>query len=345
MRSGSWDSFLLQPSEDASNIMISTDAITLTSFSALSSGSSEKHSHDISILSLGSSFVLLAGITKAPTHELVIHIWDLQYSVLLASHSMPMPSSLSPSEKRGLRLELISGSTTQAVLGITPAMSSKKGKGTDTSLRSTILIIPFSVPPTSTIANAMGCASNNSHWISQDTASAAIFSELDDTQETLVGSMRTMVEQNRPEAASVTFFEWADASRGQQGTSNGRSVGILSGSCLLRTLILLSLQNDVPLGHQFVKEVLQIVLQPSKTGNIPYSSKVLQFLLEKRAVSSTILEGGLLKCLLLRNDWVRGCPMFVNLTNINFSRQSLVRSNAYMIYLKMKLLPASNWSF
>lgn len=225
-----------------------------------------------------------------------------------------MPSSLSPSEKRGLRLELISGSTTQAVLGITPpAMSSKKGKGTDTSLRSTILIIPFSVPPTSTIANAMGCASNNSHWISQDTASAAIFSELDVTQETLVGSMRTMVEQNRPEAASVTFFEWADASRGQQGTSNGRSVGIFSGSCLLRTLILLSLQNDVPLGHQFVKEVLQIVLQPSKTGNIPYSSKVIQFLLEKRAVSSTILEGGLLKCLLLRNDWVRGCPMFCKL--------------------------------
>ena len=313
MRSGTWHSFLLQPSKDASNIMISTDAITLTSFSALSSGSSEKHSHDISILSLGSSFVLLAGITKAPTRELVIHIWDLQYSVLLASHSMPMPSSLSPSEKRGLRLELISGSTTQAVLGITPAMSSKKGKGTDTSLRSTILIIPFSVPPTSTIANAMGCASNNSHGISQDAASAAIFSELDVTQETLVGSMRTMVEQNRPEAASVTFFEWADASRGQQGTSNGRSVGIFSGSCLLRTLILLSLQNDVLLGHQFVKEVLQIVLQPSKTGNIPYSSKVLQFLLEKRTVSSTILEGGLLKCLLLRNDWVRGCSMFCKL--------------------------------
>ena len=216
--------------------MISVDAITLTSFSALSSGSSEKHTHDISILSLGSSFVLLAGITKTPTRELVIHIWDLQYSVLLASHSMLMPSSLSQAEKRRLRLELVGGSTTQSVLWITPAMSSMKGKGTDansSSLRSTILVIPFTVPSTSTIANAIGCGSNNSYWISRDAASATIFSELDVTQETLVGSMRTMVEQNRPEAASAAFFEWAEisnASRGQQGISNGQSVRLFSGS-------------------------------------------------------------------------------------------------------------------
>lgn len=147
---------------------------------------------------------------------------------------MPMPSSLSQAEKRGLRLELISGSTTQAVLGITPATSLKKGKGVDadsSSLRSTILVIPFTVPPTSTIANAMGHASNASGWISQDTASATLSSELDATQETLITSMRTMVEQNRPEAASTAFFEWvgsSNASHGPPGASNGQSVRLPS---------------------------------------------------------------------------------------------------------------------
>ena len=57
------------------------------------------------------------------------------------------------------------------------------------------------------------------------------------------------------------------------------------------------------LGHEFVKELLGIVLRPAITSNIPYSSKVLQYLLERRAVSANMVEGGLLRALKLRNDW------------------------------------------
>jgi hypothetical protein len=53
-----------------------------------------------------------------------------------------------------------------------------------------------------------------------------------------------------------------------------------------------------------VKELLDIVLQPAVGADLPYSSKVLRFLLEKRAVSANMVEGGLLHALKLRNDWV-----------------------------------------
>lgn len=53
-----------------------------------------------------------------------------------------------------------------------------------------------------------------------------------------------------------------------------------------------------------MKELLDIILQPAKGADIPYSSKVLQFLLEKQAVSANMVEGGLFRVLKLRSDWV-----------------------------------------
>jgi len=50
---------------------------------------------------------------------------------------------------------------------------------------------------------------------------------------------------------------------------------------------------------------MNIVLQPSKPSNTPYSSQIVQHLLEKETVSAGMVEVGLLAVLRLRNDWVR----------------------------------------
>jgi hypothetical protein len=88
-----------------------------------------------------------------------------------------------------------------------------------------------------------------------------------------------------------------------------------------------------------VKEVLDIVLQPNRGADIPYSSKTLQFLLERKAVSASMVEGGLLNALMLRNDWVNlHCvfPSFVVLI-ILFSNRFHTALALYRTYPRPKL--------
>jgi hypothetical protein len=56
--------------------------------------------------------------------------------------------------------------------------------------------------------------------------------------------------------------------------------------------------------YPFVKQLLDLLLQPSKPAKAPYPSGVLRFLLEKDLVSASMAENGLLEALRLRNDWV-----------------------------------------
>lgn len=218
---------------EAYNLSPLLDIINLTSLSAIAPashhGTSQKSQTEISLLSLGSSFVLLAGITRTPARDIVILLWDLQYSVVLSSHTLPIPSALTQADKKGLSLELVGAGTTQAILVLTPSNNPLKGKSSDTtsSLRSTVLVVPFTTPLTSTIAGAMGRASGSAKWIFQDESLVSQPSELDDSQISLLQTMRTTVDQNRPEGASTAFFEWVQntrASQGKQGAPNGQQV-------------------------------------------------------------------------------------------------------------------------
>ena len=58
-----------------------------------------------------------------------------------------------------------------------------------------------------------------------------------------------------------------------------------------------------PLGHIFIKQVLDILLPPSST-KLSHAPKVVKYLLERRAVSDCMVEGGLIPALLLRQDLV-----------------------------------------
>lgn len=53
-----------------------------------------------------------------------------------------------------------------------------------------------------------------------------------------------------------------------------------------------------------MKEVLNIVLQPTKPPNAVYSSELVQYMLKRQIVSANMVDVGLLRILRIRNDWV-----------------------------------------
>lgn len=231
-RSGSWHSFQLDPVDDTIGVSSVAESLQLATLSALTS-THQKFAGEMSLLSLGSSFVLLAGIARTPTCEIALLLWDLQYAVLLASHTLPIPSTLAQADKSGLVLELVGGGSNQTMLVLTPTSPPPSGKNSSkssdaaSSLRSTVLAIPFTVPATSTIAGAMGLASNSSKWLTNN-ESAEASSKMDAGQMTLLRTMRTAVEQNRPEGASTAFFEWTQKqnqkSQGKANAAQGSQV-------------------------------------------------------------------------------------------------------------------------
>lgn len=245
---------------------------------------------ELSLLSLGSSHVLVAGITTAST-ELAFLLWDLQYSVLLASRTMNLPASVYRAKKHGIQLRL-SGSPSRsqhALLTLlpifTPAVNGDAvpTPGSDESAqRSSILAVPLTVPSSSSVANALGRASATEKWLIPSHAQASGSSSSQDAaQAKVVRGMRTAMEQKRVEAADDVFFAWvAQQQDGPRASAK------------------------LPLGYQFVKGVLEVVFRvPKNATDIPYSPKVVRHLMQQRCVSSGMVDGGLFAALRLRQDW------------------------------------------
>jgi hypothetical protein len=197
------------------------------------------------LLSLGSSHVLLAGITQNPTREITLLLWDLQYSVLLASQTLPIPSALSQSNENTIKFNLVVANASQALLVLTPNVPSSHRKSqasTSSPSRSSVLVVPFTAPATSTIANAMGRASSGAKWFAQPNTSASPApnqAKYDPARMKLLDTMRSAMGQNRPQAASVAFFEWekrekaanekveiggSESTKGGTSSYNGKSV-------------------------------------------------------------------------------------------------------------------------
>jgi gephyrin len=61
---------------------------------------------------------------------------------------------------------------------------------------------------------------------------------------------------------------------------------------------------QVEFGYEFVKSILDAVIQPQKPPNALYSSEIVRRLIQKGVVRSTMVEGGLLSSLRTRDDWV-----------------------------------------
>ncbi|KAF9450156.1 hypothetical protein P691DRAFT_665850 [Macrolepiota fuliginosa MF-IS2] len=248
-----------------------------------------------SLLALTSSHVLFASPT--PQNEIALLLWDTQYSVLLASYILHLPSSLIPYAS-SLTLTLlapgasgvgITAGSQQAILVISQSISEVDGK---TPIKSSVYVVPYNVPARSTLANAIGRANASARWVIDGGSATATGGEEESPQDVarakLVSGMQTALEQNRPQAANALFMEWE---KREQEKVRFRGLNYLG-------------DGIEKLGYAFVKDVLKVVIQPQKPPNPLYSSEVVRHLVEKGVVRSAMLEGGLLASLRIRNDWV-----------------------------------------
>lgn len=165
----------------------------------------------VSILGLNSSYVLLAGVTKDSNAEIALLLWDIQYGVLLHSHSLPIPSTLD-GDSLSFSAKLVQGSSTQALLLLSPVAPKTK----HTQLRTTVLVAPFSVPETSRLANALGRAKAGAAWlVSEDLSSTpspdSTQAEISKSQNDLLQRLQELVEEEKMEDADNIFFNWVRA--------------------------------------------------------------------------------------------------------------------------------------
>ncbi|KAF9461998.1 hypothetical protein BDZ94DRAFT_1262189 [Collybia nuda] len=289
-RDGSWHTFQLE-SRDGDSLILSpaTETFRLTGLSFISN---TKSTEDISLLSLGSSHVLLTAVSKSPA-EIVLLLWDLQYSVLLAYNTLPIPSSLTESNDATIKLTLVHTLNSQAILLLSPTSPDGGRKLQTSTSRSSVLVVPFTVPATSTIANAMGRASFGAKWIDQGTASSSKSLSPpthDPVRSKVLATMTTAMQQNLPQAANVAFFEWEK----RETVAAARASDLAVDS---------DINSHPALDYAFVKDLLTTIFQLSKPANTPYSSEVLRYLLDRRLVSGTMVGGGLLAALRLKGDW------------------------------------------
>ncbi|CAA7259375.1 unnamed protein product [Cyclocybe aegerita] len=247
------------------------------------------------LLALTTSHVLLATVSS---QEINILLWDVQFAVLLASHSVPVPSSLSSSS---LQIRLVAGSHSQqsqktktqvvngqAILIISSVPTKKRqDEPFDASQQkstSVLLVVPFTVPSQSTIAAAMGRGAAGKKWLkissTLNDASASQKGAEETAKEKVLGTMRAAISSGRPQAAVAAFMKWAPK-EGQETTS--------------------------ALQHNFVKEVLELVLLPAPDSKAlsAYASEIVRYLLERQLACSSMISmpGGLLGALRLRADW------------------------------------------
>ena len=254
---------------------------------------------EVSITSVGSSHVLFCGFPSG-NDDIVLLLWDLRYSVVLASQTYPIPSSLGRSKKNPVEVKLVADPSqpSQAVLILSPRPtaphivngdSENRTPSVDSNARSSVLVVPLSVPSSSKLSNAIGRAPVTAKWLAQHSTATDGASPHDAGRAKLLRVIRTAMDQKRLEGVDQAFFDWVKQEEAKlpqpaQGAP----------------------KPEVQLGFRFVQDVLAVVFRQPKgvTENIPYSPKVVRYLLERRAVSSGMLEGGLLPALRLRNDWV-----------------------------------------
>ncbi|KAI9513303.1 hypothetical protein F5148DRAFT_1372599 [Russula earlei] len=294
---GQWRSFQLAVTTPSSLSLLSVSPplrlAGLTFIGNNSDAAAIQHSsRSVSLLPLGTSLVLLCG-GVIQSQELVLLLWDLRYSVVLASQRFSIPARLS---KDSIHLELIPALGTLALLSVSSGPLDKP------KTFSIVLVVPVTAPATSTIANAMGRASNSAKWLAKPEALSdglEVNVPLDSDRRGLLDKLKMVTQQDLPEAADSAFFEWL-------GNRSGSAVAVDSQNVE---------QGNHLFGHEFVREILDIVLQ-SKSTSALYPSKIVHHLLENRVVSATMLSQSLLGLLAEKQDWHAIQLAFKNVPNL-----------------------------
>ncbi|OCB87528.1 hypothetical protein A7U60_g5433 [Sanghuangporus baumii] len=277
---GIWTPYLLE----MDGVSITISASPPLRLKSLDFISEKKHrSPSVSLLSLGSSFVLLASTTLK---EIALLLWDIQYGVLLHSTILPIPSTLD-SPPNGISIQLERGSGSQALLILSPISANPKN---NTQQRSSVLVVPFSVPERSTIASALGKADLGAKWLG--TASSRQEGEDVFGAEIMLTQLKEAIDNNRIKEGDGIFFNWISErdekmKRPDTDKNEPEDVGMT-----------------------------EVVLRPEESPNKQYSPQICRYLVTKHLASHSMVKGGLLDALLQRNDWetIREC--FLNVVDL-----------------------------
>ncbi|KAF8489106.1 hypothetical protein JB92DRAFT_3014323 [Gautieria morchelliformis] len=321
-RRGDW--WLFRLGHDSAGAVTATPldkALCLTGLSLdLSSNGGPRIRCNPSVISVGSSFVLLAGISSDDPAELVLLLWDIQYSVVLATQRFPLPSTVGCSPKSPLILELVPVSRSQALLVLSPTIITTSTRTASAmASRSTVLVAPLTIPPASTISLSMGKACDTRRWLRNlHTSTQTMVSDEDGGRHRVMQSVRQALEQGRPDAAEAAFFSWVEQEtsrlhrlRKVDTTSDGERRENRSDRGPVSKAHPKSQHrkdkwkrtSSPSLSHQFVSNLLNGILRPSQPSDSPSPSKIVQYLINRRAVSHAMVQGGLLPALRRHQDW------------------------------------------
>ncbi|KAI4518997.1 hypothetical protein K525DRAFT_207165 [Schizophyllum commune Loenen D] len=297
-RDGTWHAYQISCSPEPTLKSLDTLKLRALSFIAATTSKSSPD-REVSLVSLSSSHALLAA-TSQSSRDVVLHIWDLSFSVLLASQTISLPSVLADEKK--INVSLSPAGASQAILVLSPSAAS-------TSPRSTVYVVPYTCPPTSTIAHAMGRAEASRAWLASADATSASVPTHDPKRAKLLRTIESSLAGNRPQAADEAFMKWYEAEK----------------------------DGDLPpaLGHAFVRDVLNRVLRPETQGNVTYSPEIVKRLIEAGAVSAGMVEGSaLLTMLRKRNDWASIQLALKNARVRDIPETELIEALAHAIALK-----------
>lgn len=252
--------------------------------------------------------------------------------MLLASHTFAIPSTLSRGRGNGIEVTLVGGhpQSSQVILVLSSARrpaTHANGAATGSSevskdAASSILVVPVTVPPFSTLANAMGRATAGKKWTVAPTSTSTAPSQvlhpedLDPTQSKLLRTISSALQENDTKAADEAFLKWANREEElkKKRNPNKRSfIKRMEGMDEEER----EWEARIPLGYHLVQTVLEMVFRTDEgskkdggerakptTNTQHYSPKIVRYLLEKGVVSDGMVKGGLLGALKLRRDWV-----------------------------------------
>jgi hypothetical protein len=241
----------------------------------------------LSVVSLGTSLVLLAALVEG-TQDLSLQIWDLSYGVLLAAHSMPVPSTiLSP------RLSLTVADEGQVLLTVSPSSTLEKKIAPK---RSSIHIVPVDARLKSNIAAALGKTALTAEWLIPNEPSGQ--KNQDDESGKIISDIRAFLKKKNAQMAEQAFLKWVDSHSVRAPSSSVQFLSLMAGK-----------PKEAALGHEFVKEIFNIILAPDSPTSHPYTPRITRCLLENAVVSTIMLNGRLITMLRQRGDWVRIVPL------------------------------------
>ncbi|RXW19385.1 hypothetical protein EST38_g6484 [Candolleomyces aberdarensis] len=358
---------------------------TFSAFLSSSSSSSRKSTTDststsssaVSIASLTSTYVLLAALSSG--HGVHIQIWDLQYSAVLSSHTLPLPSS-TPGAVVSVKLvvdneDLVSaeqgqdgktgssGVRGQAVLVVsstttTTSPDSGATSKSKSSSNSSLFVVPYLVPTHSSLALALGRGQATQPWLSSPSDDSSTTpagasgreeqksrSKAEIEREKMLEGVKVAIDGGKVKVAEGAFLQWVkNVEEGSKGAvaekkeakakkekkkGGGEEMEVDGDDDTAQNEKQQEQQEQqqrqdlsVLLDYNFVKDLLGVLLPPLKAPltvqqqQQSHAKEIVKLLLERKAVSSGMVEGGLLRAVRDRGDWASIELCFSSLVDI-----------------------------